>query len=78
MLRNKSEMSQEQAFFSVFCIEALSDELGMSGDRVYRLLTEDSDILDNYIVPFYDVLHTQGKDYIVRELVELMEKQGVL
>ena len=73
----KSDMTPEQSFFSVFCIESISDELDTSGDKVYKLLTEESDILDNYIIPHYDSLHTQGKDYIVNELIDLMRKQGV-
>ncbi|MCL2757446.1 MAG: DUF3791 domain-containing protein, partial [Coriobacteriia bacterium] len=71
-------MTPEQSFFAVFCIEALSDELNIPGDAIYRMLTENSDILDGYIVPGYDALHTQGKDYIVHELVELMQKKGLL
>ena len=71
-------MTPEQSFFAVFCIEALADELGIAGDKVYKMLTESSSILDNYIIPCYDALHTQGKDYIVRDLKELMQKQGVL
>jgi hypothetical protein len=71
-------MTPEQSFFAVFCIEALADELHSTGDKVYKMLTEESDILDNYIVPHYDVLHTQGQGYVVRELTELMERKGVL
>jgi hypothetical protein len=74
----QTTMTPEQSFFAVFCIEALADELKMPGDKIYKLLTEGSDILDGYIVPCYDVLHTQGKSYIVRELIELMQKRGVL
>jgi len=74
----KSEMTPEQSFFAVFCIEALSDELKTTGDKVYKLLTTNSDILDSYIVPNYDALHTQGKDYIIRELMDVMKSQGVL
>jgi len=74
----QTTLTPEQSFFSVFCIEALADDLGITGDKIYKMLTEDSDILDDYIIPCYDALHTQGKDYIVRELKELMQKQGVL
>ncbi|MCL1975838.1 MAG: DUF3791 domain-containing protein [Firmicutes bacterium] len=72
------EMTAEQSFFAVFCIEVLADELEIAGDEIYKLLTINSSILDDYILPYYDVLHTQGKDYIIRELKELMLKQGVL
>ena len=78
MINKRAEMTQEQSFFSVFCIEALADELRISGDKVYKMLTEDSNILDCYIIPFYDTLHTQDRDYIVRELLELMRKRGVI
>jgi len=73
-----AEMTPEQSFFAVFCIEALADELGTTGDKIYQMLTKNSDILDSYIAPCYDALHTQGKDYIVRELIVLMQKRGVL
>ena len=74
----QTPLTREQSFFAVFCIEALAGDLGTTGDKIYKMLTENSDILDGYIVSCYDALHTQGKDYIVRELKELMRKKGVL
>ena len=74
----RNEMTQEKSFFSVFCIEAIADELGTTGDVVYRMLTEDSDILDKYIIPCYDALHTQGKEYIVEDIIGFMKERGVL
>ncbi len=73
-----TEMTPEQSFFAAFCIEALADELRTTGDEIYRLLAVESDILDSYVVPCCDALHTQGKGYIVRELQELMRTRGVL
>lgn len=63
--------------FAVFCVENVARSLGIDGRRAYEVLTEKSDILNNYIVPCYDVLHTQGKDYIVKDIIEYMEKEGV-
>jgi len=77
-MRKQSAMTQKQSFFAVFCIEAVADALNTTGDKVYRMLTDESDILDNYIVPCYDVLHTQGKEYIVEDLLEFMQRRGVL
>jgi len=76
-MSNMTEMTPEQSFFAVFCIESVSDYLETTGDKVFKMLTEESDILDNYIIPSYDSLHTQGKDYIVNDIIELMKKQGV-
>jgi predicted metal-dependent phosphotriesterase family hydrolase len=73
-----TEISNEQSFFAVFCIESVADELKMSGDIVYKMLAKESDILDNYIIECYDVLHTQGKEYIVDDIISFMKERGVL
>ncbi|MDK7192681.1 DUF3791 domain-containing protein [Bifidobacterium sp. UMB1197] len=31
----------------------------------------------SYIVPSYDVLHTQGKEYITNDIVSFMREKGV-
>jgi hypothetical protein len=72
------ELTKEQSFFAVFCIENLADELKTSGDKVYKMLTEESDLLDNYIIKHYEPLHTQGREYIVRELKEIVIERGLL
>lgn len=73
-----TDMTPEQSFFAVFCIEALAEELGTSGDKIYTMLVDRSDILDSYIVPCYDVLHTQDKEWVVRDLLGLMQTRGLL
>ena len=77
-MKPQSSMTPEQSFFAVFCIESLADELGVTGDEIYKSLTERSTILDSYIIPNYESLHTQGKGYIVEELTSLMKKHGVM
>jgi hypothetical protein len=63
--------------FAVFCIEQIALRLKTESELVYQALTEKSDILNSYIVPEYEVLHTQSKDYIVDDILELMEERGV-
>lgn len=62
--------------FVVFCIENIAIRLGVNAGRVYRAL-EDSHILHGYIVPEYDALHTQSKDYIVDDILMVMQERGV-
>jgi hypothetical protein len=71
-------MNTNELEFSIFCIENIADYLNLKGDEVFKLLTEKSDILDNYIVPCYDALHTQGKEYIVNDIVEVMREKGLV
>ncbi len=63
--------------FAVFCIENVAARLGVGAEQVYRAFTDKSDILNGYIVPEYEVLHTQGRDYIVDDLLEVMKERGV-
>lgn len=63
--------------FAVFCIENVAMELGIGAERVYQAFTEKSNILNGYIVPAYEALHTQGREYIVDDLLSVMNERGV-
>lgn len=63
--------------FAVFCMESVAARLGVNADDVYRAFTDKSDILNGYIVPEYEILHTQSKEYIVNDILELMQERGV-
>lgn len=76
METDKAIMNMSQLEFAVFCIENIAIRLGVNAGRVYRAL-EDSHILHGYIVPEYDVLHTQSKDYIVDDILMVMKERGV-
>lgn len=63
--------------FAIFCVENIAIHLGLEAEKVYDALTVKSDILNSYIVPCFDALHTQGKDYIVEDILAVMKEQGV-
>ncbi len=63
--------------FVIFCIESIAKRLGKNAESVYQALTEQSDILKNYIIPEYEILHTQGKEYIIDDILEFMNEKGV-
>ena len=71
-IKNSSELE-----FAVFCIENVAAKLGVDAERVYQAFTEQSDILNGYIVPEYEVLHTQGREYIVADILDVMRERGV-
>ena len=64
--------------FVVFCIENLAARTGMDAQAVYLLLAEKTDILTGYMIPNYEVLHSQSKDYIMEDLLEVMREKGVV
>ena len=69
--------SSQELEFAVFCIENIARKLGVDAVRVYAALTEKSDILHYYVVPEYEILHTQSREYIVEDILKLMLEQGV-
>ena len=71
-IKNSSELK-----FVVFCIENVASKLGVNAKRVYQAFTEQSDILNGYIVPEYEALHTQSREYIVDDLLDVIKERGV-
>ena len=50
---------------------------GVSTQDLMDKITIQSDILNNYIVANYDVLHTQGKQYIVDDIIATIRERGI-
>lgn len=69
--------NSDELEFAVFCIENIATKLGVDPERIYIVLTEESDILNGYIVPEYDILHTQSREFIVDDIIDLMNERGV-
>ena len=69
---NSSELE-----FAIFCIENVAKKLNIDAVVLYDMLTKQTNILKNYIIACYDVLHTQGKDYIVNDIIEVMKDSGI-
>lgn len=57
-------------------IENIATSLNKDSVETYDML-KTTGILDEYILSCYDVLHTQGKEYIVNDITELMKRKGV-
>jgi hypothetical protein len=73
------DINKDELEFVIFCVEGVAQEVGLKGNTVYQLMVNcpGLNVLDDYIIACYGPLHTQGREYIVRELIELMQKQGV-
>lgn len=70
-------MNKDVLEFLTFCVGAVALHLNLSRQNVYKRLKL-SGIIDNYIVPGYDVLHTYGRSYIVDDITDLMKRKGIL
>ena len=70
MEMDKTMHGSRELEFAIFCIENVAS-------KFYAALTEQTDILNEYIIPEYEVLHTQSKEYIVNDIIDIMKERGV-
>lgn len=70
-------MDKDILSFVTFSIGNLARALNLTQKDIYNRL-KSSGILDDYIVPSYDVLHTFGKEYLIDDLTSFMKEKGVL
>lgn len=73
-MENIKDYNKDELEFIIFCIENIAIKLNVDARKVYDVL-EKSNLLNNYIVPSYDVLHTQSKEYIVNDILEVIKER---
>ena len=82
IIRNMTERlvvimcEKKELSFSIFMLYSLADKWKMSPAKVYKILNS-TGILDEYIIKCYDVLHTQGKEYLVEDITDYVREKGV-
>ena len=72
-----NQYSDDELRFVVFCIESLAEDMDVDPVVVHDVLAKESDIVDRYIIPCYETLHTQGREYIIENLKEVMSERGI-
>lgn len=77
MKMDKMICGSRELEFAIFCIENVASRLHVDAQNVYVALSEQTNILNDYIIPEYEVLHTQSKDYIVDDIIDVMHERGV-
>lgn len=69
-------MNKDSMEFVVYMIHACADRWHLTPKQVYQML-EKTDCISQYLVPFYDILHTQGSNYLVDDIQEYLKLRGV-
>lgn len=67
MSRNEKDV----ALFVAFCIEEYGAAKKMFGEQVHDLFSKYG--LVDYLSEFYEVLHTQGRQWLIEEIDEFIE-----
>lgn len=73
----QTNMNQDSFEFVVYMIHACADRWHMTPKEVYQEL-EKQGCISQFLVPLYDILHTQSTDFVVQDIQEYMANQGVV
>lgn len=68
-------MKEYHLRFYIFLLYSLAENWKKSPAQVHQILCS-TEILDKYIIPCYDVLHTLGKEYLVEDITEYVKETG--
>jgi chloramphenicol O-acetyltransferase len=69
-------MNQESFEFVVYMIHAFANKWNRLPSFVYRKLAESGCIL-KFLVPNYEILHTQSTDFVVSDIEEYLNVRKV-
>ena len=69
-------MDKDSMVFVVYLIHACADHWHMTPKQVYHKLKE-ANCITGYLVPHYEILHTQGTDYLVDDIKTYLDVRGV-
>ena len=69
-------MDENSFSFAVYMIHACANRWKVAPSQVYQALKK-SGCLDRYLIPCYDILHTQSTDYVVQDIEEYLEEREV-
>ena len=69
-------MDNESFSFVIYMIHACANKWGKLPSEVYALLTI-ADCINKYLVPHFDILHTQSTTYVIDDIVEYLGVRGI-
>ena len=68
-------MNQNTFSFVIYLIHACADKWNLTPAQVYQKLQR-TDCISGYLVPHYEILHTQGSGYLVQDVQQYLEARG--
>ena len=69
-------MTSDSFSFVIYMIHACANKWKLPPSEVYRIL-RDAGCINQYLVPNYEILHTQGTRFVVEDIREYLDVRGV-
>ncbi|NBH61824.1 DUF3791 domain-containing protein [Neglecta sp. X4] len=70
-------MTKDVLSFIVYMIHACANKWGVSPSVVYKKM-QTANCITNFLVPNYEILHTQSTQYIVEDINDYLNARGIL
>ena len=68
-------MSRQTTEFVIYIINEVANARGLFPSRVYSVMDQ-TGCISEYLVPFYDVLHTMSSQSVVEDVIEYVNSRG--
>lgn len=77
MIPQLMELTEKEIMlgFAASCVEFVARKLGVSYKSVFESL-ERTNAIEGYIIPCYDTLHTQSREYVTDAVIEYLQVRG--
>ena len=69
-------MTSEVFSFVIYMIHACANRWDSTPVKVYHDMKE-TGCIDHFLMPHYEILHTQSSDYVVTDIQEYLKLRGV-
>ena len=73
-----NKYSLDELEFAVCCIESAAKRMHKSGKEMYSILNNKTDVLNDYVIDCYEVLHTQDDEYVAEDIEEILKGKRVI
>ncbi|MCC8114801.1 MAG: DUF3791 domain-containing protein [Bacteroidales bacterium] len=70
-------MTLNEMQFVTYCVGCVAEGLKIDEPKAFKLLYH-SRLLEEYIVPCFNVLHSFGREYLTEDLIEQLKKRGAI
>ena len=74
-MEESRQLSKDQILmgFVASCVEDVANRLGVDYSVIYRRMDEVG-MIDKYIIPFYNTLHTESRENLTDSLIESLQR----
>ena len=64
--------AENRNIFTASCVESVASALHQPADEIYRRMAR-VNLIDEYIIPCYEVLHSESRENVTKDIIYTLE-----